>query len=123
MRISLFAIPLLLALPLPLHSEVETRMPSMTAVDPAVGKTGDVLTVQGANIGEESVAALFLTDGKDDFKVVIVAQTPTSIKFRIPADIKAGRFALMILTTGKDPKLIEEPVKVVVEPAVSGSAS
>jgi hypothetical protein len=37
MRISSLAIPLLLALPLPLHSEPESRMPVMTAVDPVAG--------------------------------------------------------------------------------------
>ena len=40
---------------------------------------------------------------------------PTSIKFKIPAAAKAGRFSLMILTGGKDPKYIEQPVKVTVE--------
>ena len=42
-------------------------------------------------------------------------QTATSIKFKIPAKAPAGRFALMLLTTGKEPKLIEQPVKLTVE--------
>ena len=36
-------------------------------------------------------------------------------KFKIPAAAKAGRFSLMILTGGKDPKYIEQPVKVTIE--------
>lgn len=119
MRISLLLISLLLALPLPLHPEIEARMPTMTGVDPVAGTSGDVLTVQGTNLGEDNVAAVFLTDGKDDFKAVIVAQTATSIKFKIPPEAKPGRFALMVLTKEKDPRLIEEPVKVTVEPADS----
>jgi hypothetical protein len=123
MRISLLAIPLLLALPLALHSETENQMPVMTAVDPAEGNSGDVLTAQGANLGEDIVAAVFLTDGKTDFKTVIVEQTATSIKFKIPAKAKPGRFALMVLTKGKTSTLIEEPVKVNVEPPASRPAS
>jgi hypothetical protein len=47
--------------------------------------------------------------------VDITDQAETAIKFKIPAKTKAGRFALMLLTTGKDPKLIEQPVKVTVD--------
>ena len=47
--------------------------------------------------------------------VDVTEQTPTSIKFKIPAKATAGRFALMLLTTGKEPKLIEQPVKLTVE--------
>lgn len=87
----------------------------MNAVEPASGRIGDVLTVQGASLGQDAVAALYLTDGQTDTKVIITEQTATSIKFRIPPQAKAGRFALMVLTTGKSAKLIEEPVKVTVE--------
>jgi len=34
---------------------------------------------------------------------------------KIPATTKPGRLALMVLTTGKVPKLIEQPVKVTIE--------
>jgi len=71
--------------------------------------------VQGVNLGLENVAALYLTDGKADTKVVIAEQTVTSIKFQIPPEAKVGRFALMVLTKGKDSKFIEEPVKITVE--------
>ena len=121
MKISLLAIPLVLGFSLPLHSETDGRVPIMTAVDPAAGTSGDVLTVQGTNLGDEERAAVFLTDGKNDFKVVIVAQTATWIQFKIPAEATAGRFSLMVLTKGKDSRL--EPVKVTVEPAASRPAS
>jgi len=45
----------------------------------------------------------------------VTEQTATSLKFKIPAGAKTGRFSLMILTGGKDPKYIEQPVKVTVE--------
>ncbi|HZT33629.1 MAG TPA: IPT/TIG domain-containing protein [Bryobacteraceae bacterium] len=90
-------------------------MPRMTTVDPGNGKIGDVITVAGENLQKEQVAKVYLTDGKNDVIVDITEQTPTAIKFRIPAKATPGRFALMLLTTGKDPKLIEQPVKVTVE--------
>ncbi len=99
---------------LPASLWAQAAMPRMTSVDPAYGKTGDVLTVTGENLEKTHVAELFLTDGKNDLKVPITEQAATSLKFRIPPNVKPGRFALMILTAGKDPKYIEQPVKVTV---------
>jgi uncharacterized protein YqfA (UPF0365 family) len=88
----------------------------MNTVDPGSGKAGDEITVAGENLEKAQVAKLYLTDGKNDVLVdLITEQTPTSIKFKIPAKATAGRFALMLLTTGKEPKLIEQPVKLTVE--------
>ena len=115
MRISLLSIPLLLAFALPPILQPQAGMPLISSVEPASGNVGDVLSIQGSNLGQDDVAALYLTDGKTDCKVLIVEQTSTSIRFKIPPDAKRGRFALMVLTKGADPKLIEQPVKVVVE--------
>ena len=92
----------------------QTVMPRMVSTEPANGKVGDVIAVTGENLAKEVVAKLYLTDGKDDHEVQITEQTATAIKFKIPAKAK-GRLALMILTAGKDAKLIEQPVKVTVE--------
>ena len=93
----------------------------MNSVEPDSGKVGDVLVAQGANFDRENVAALYLTDGKTDIKVAIIEQSATSIQFRIPPEAKPGRFALMVLTKGKDPKPVEEQVKVTIEPATASS--
>jgi hypothetical protein len=106
----------LLTLSLPTALPAESAMPQMTNVEPGSGISGDVLAVSGEKLDQNNVAAVYLTDGEFDIKLVITEQTATSIKFRIPAEAKPGRFALMVLTTGKDQKLIEEPVKVTVEP-------
>jgi hypothetical protein len=113
----------LLALFLPIALPGESAMPQMTSVEPGSGVRGDVLAVTGEKLDQNNVAVVYLTDGKNDVKVVITEQTATSIKFRIPAEAKPGRFALMVLTTGKDPKLIEEPVKVTVEEPPARPAS
>jgi hypothetical protein len=46
---------------------------------------------------------------------LIIDETGTSITFKIPAEVKPGRLALMVRTTGDRPKLIEGPVKVVID--------
>ncbi len=95
----------------------------MSSVEPTSGKAGDVLVVRGANLGADRVAAVYLTDGKLDFKVAVIEQTPTAIRFRIPPDAKPGRLALMVLTREASPKLVEEPVKITVEPETTSAAN
>jgi len=87
----------------------------MTTVDPDNGKAGDEITVAGENLEKAQVAKVYLTDGKNDTPLDLTEQTATSIKFKIPAKAAAGRFSLMLLTTGKDPKLLEQPVKLTIE--------
>src|SRR3989442_2564552 len=93
----------------------QQAMPRMPTVEPGNGKAGDVLTVAGENLDKSAVVKLYLTDGKNDLEVQMTEQAATSIKFKIPDKAKAGRFSLMILTGGKDPKYIEQPVRVTVE--------
>lgn len=93
----------------------QATLPQMQSVDPASAKAGDIVTVTGENLDQSIVAALYLTNGKEDFKAEITQQTSTSITFKIPSIVKTGRLALMVLTKGKEPKLIEEPVKVLIE--------
>jgi hypothetical protein len=92
----------------------QTTLPRMTSVEPAAGKAGDIIAIAGENLGKDQVAKVYLTDGTNDIEVSMTEQAATSIKFKIPAKAK-GRLALMILTAGKDSKLIEQPVKVNIE--------
>ena len=87
----------------------------MNSVDPATAKPGAEVTVSGENLDKNAVTEVYLTDGKDDIKLTIVQQSATSVKLRLPSTVKSGRFSLMLLTTGADPKLIEQPVKLTVE--------
>src|SRR5688572_12561330 len=111
MRISFFVALLAAALVV----FAQQPMPRMTSVEPPSGKSGAVVTVAGENLEKNQVAKVFLTDGKNDTLVEITEQSATALKFKIPDKAGAGRFALMLLTVGKDPKLIEQPVKVTVE--------
>jgi energy-converting hydrogenase Eha subunit A len=93
----------------------QPAMPRMIAVDPPNGKKGDVITVTGENLQKDVVSKVYLTDGKNDIILEVTEQTGTAIKFKIPVKA-AGRLALMILTTGKDAKYIEQPVKLTIDP-------
>lgn len=123
MRKSVIGASLLLALAICVPLCAQSDTPRLTAVEPGSGTHGDVLTATGDNLDQNCVAALYLTDGKTDWKVVITEQATKSIKFKIPPEAKAGRFALMVLTPGKNPKLIEEPVKVTIEAPATPSTT
>lgn len=92
----------------------QQAMPRMTSVDPMSGKKGDVIAITGENLQKELVSKVFLTDGKNDIQVEVTEQSTTSIKFKIPAKA-TGRLTLMVLTTGKDAKYIEQPVKLTID--------
>jgi hypothetical protein len=108
----LLALVMFLGVPLCLAADT---MPQMRVVEPTVAEHGDLVKVTGENLDRANVAALYLTDGKNDTRVVVVEQSPTEIVFKVPTDVACGRRALMVLTTGSTPKLIEEPVKVTIE--------
>lgn len=106
-----FVVPLLVAASIAAYGQA---MPRMSTVEPTSGKKGDVVAITGENLDKDNVAKVFLTDGKNDTPVEVTEQTATSIKFKIPT-AKPGRLALMVLTAGKEPKYIEQPVKVTIE--------
>jgi hypothetical protein len=96
------------------QARAQDTVPRFATVEPANGKVGDLLMVTGENIGKDLIAEVYLTDGKNDIKVAVTEQSATQIKFKIPT-AKIGRYRLMVLTKGKEPKLIEQPVRVEVE--------
>ena len=115
----LLALVLLTATVIPLPANAQASFPRLMSVAPDTGSAGDELTVEGENLDRATVKELYLTDGQTDWKTEIVEQSATSIRFKIPGNAKVGRFNLMVLTGGKEPRLIEQPVKVNVEAATS----
>jgi hypothetical protein len=90
--------------------------PLMKEVQPDSAKAGDEVTVSGTNLEKANVAAVYLTQGEKTIKVKVTSQTDTEVKFTIPQDLKAGRFGIMVLTSGGDnAREIDEPVLVSVE--------
>jgi hypothetical protein len=87
----------------------------LTGVEPGSAKIGDTATASGENIDKSKVAKLYLTDGKVDIVVAMMEQTDTAIKFKVPANVKPGRYALMIETKGSEARMLEQPVKITIE--------
>ena len=87
--------------------------PRLSAVEPEAGKVGDVASAKGENLDKTKVGELYLTDGKNDVKTAITAQSDTEIKFKVPV-IKAGRYRLLVVTANKT-SMIEQPVVFTVE--------
>lgn len=91
-------------------------IPRFMSVEPASGKVGTDIVITGENIGKANVAELYFTDGTTDIKTPMIEQTDTTIKCKIPPKVTGGvRYKLMLLTRGKEPKLIEQPVRVEID--------
>jgi hypothetical protein len=87
--------------------------PRCTAVDPDTAKTGDTVNVTCENVNKTTVADLYLTDGKDDTKIVVMDHTQDKIKFQVPR-MKPGRYHIAFLTANKA-SMVEQPVVLNVE--------
>jgi len=69
--------------------------PKVTAVDPATGKVNESVTISGESLGKDSVAAVFLSDDKLDYKGTIVSQAADKIVMKIP-EVKPGAYNVSI---------------------------
>ncbi|HTC62619.1 MAG TPA: IPT/TIG domain-containing protein [Candidatus Saccharimonadales bacterium] len=90
---------------------VAQNSPQVTGVDPALGKVNDTVTVNGSNVGKESVSAVYLSDDKNDYKSTIVEQTSDKITMKVP-QVKAGSYNISLQVGDK---LFIKPVKFKVE--------
>ena len=89
--------------------------PVMQTVDPGGGKPGDVISVTGKYLGKEHVSEVYLTLGETDLKVTLTEHNDESLKFKIPAEAKPGKYSLTVLTVRTTPNLIEQPVSLRVQ--------
>ena len=88
--------------------------PRLSAVTPEAGKPGAEFSTAGENLTKDFVKELYLTNGKDDIKLRVIAQKVDAIQFQVPATVKPGRYSLMILSAdGK--QFLEQPVKLTLE--------
>ena len=69
--------------------------PKVNMVDPLTGKVNDSVTLTGQNLGKESVAGVFLSDDKDDFKATLVDQESAKIVLKVP-QVKSGPYNISI---------------------------
>lgn len=112
-----FAVPTIALTGLLLFSATGTaESTQITTVDPLTAKVGDAVSAKGQGLGATNVDELYLTNDVEDVKVEMIEQTDKLIRFKVPAGVKPGRWAPMIhLKSGSGPKLLEQPVKIMVE--------
>jgi hypothetical protein len=51
---------------------------------------------QGEGVDKAAVDTVYLTDGANHFKCEVIEHTATGITFKVPANMKAGRWVLMV---------------------------
>ena len=89
----------------------------MQQVLPVQARPNGEVVIMGHGLDANHVLEVHLIDGANDYKVAIVQQCDTAIRFRVPAKIAAGdmRIAIMIphfLTVVEQPLFLRilEPV-------------
>jgi hypothetical protein len=85
--------------------------PKITGVDPGMGKVNDNVTVSGNNLEKTSVAAIFLSDDKTDYKATIVEQAADKIVMKVP-QVKPGSYNVSIQVGNG---ILIEPVRFTVQ--------
>ena len=88
---------------------------SLSVVKSIAGKTlkrGDIV---GDNLDKERVAEVYVSDGKENIAVKIVEQAEKKLVVKLPATLKPGRYAFVVMLPEVPPMFIEEPVKVTIE--------
>jgi hypothetical protein len=83
----------------------------VASVDPASGKVNDSVTATGSMLAKTTVAGVFLSDDKNDYKATIVSQDADKIVFKVP-QVKAGDYNVSIQVGAN---LLIQPVKFVVQ--------
>jgi hypothetical protein len=89
--------------------------PQMTDISQKAAKPGEIITVSGQGLNSKNIDEIYLTDHKFDMRVKVLEQTQTTVKFRVPPFAKPGRTQLLFLTRGDEPKLLEQPVYLLIE--------
>lgn len=89
--------------------------PQMDTLSAHSAKPGDVVEITGVGLSDRRIDEVYLTDHKFDMRVKLVEQNDTVIKFRIPPFAKPGRMQILALTKGDDPKLLEQPLYILIE--------
>lgn len=89
--------------------------PQMTEISQKAAKPGEIITVSGLGLSTKNVDEVYLTDHKFDMRVKVLEQNDKAVKFRVPPFAKPGRMQLLFLSKGDQPKLLEQPVYLLIE--------
>jgi len=113
--LALGAIALFALAAFPVRGDNDPQTPYIYAVNPESAKPGSAITVDGSYLGKSTVSEIYLTHGRTDVKLAITSQKTSQIVAKLPANLEPGRYRLMVLTVGHEPRFIEQPVQLTVE--------
>jgi hypothetical protein len=85
--------------------------PKVIGVTPSSGKVSDSVTITGEGLGKGSVAAVFLSDDKSDYKAAILDQAAEKIVMKVP-EVKPGGYNVSIQVGNG---ILIEPVRFTVQ--------
>jgi hypothetical protein len=91
----------------------DTPVAVVEQVIPDEAMPGEVVTVRGYGLDVTNVRQVYLLWGKSEFKVQILKQSSTAIRFRVPVDMPPGPMRLAVMVAGR-PELVEQPVMLTV---------
>jgi hypothetical protein len=97
--------------------------PQPSAISVKTAKPGDVFNITGVGLGTNKVDEIYLTDHKFDMRVKVLEQQDGKIIVRVPPFAKPGRVQILMLTKGEEPKLLEQPLYLLIEDSTTEIAS
>ena len=88
--------------------------PLMRTVEPLPIKAGEVVTIKGDHLSKDLISAVYVSEGGKDRQVTLLTQTEEAVSFKVPAELKAGSYKVIVLLNSVEPLLVEEPVRLIV---------
>ncbi len=85
----------------------------MEQIAPEAAMPGEVVAATGFGLDESNVRGVYLICGKTEYRVGILEQTNTELRFRVPANVPPGTVRLAAMLTGRA-ELMEQPVVLMV---------
>jgi IPT/TIG domain len=81
----------------------------MEQIAPEAAMPGETVTVTGYGLDASNVRQVYLVFGKIEYRVGILEQTSTVLRFTVPADAPTGTMRVAATLTGRA-ELMEQPV-------------
>lgn len=100
---------------IPSFASASSDAPEMNSLSAKTAKPGDTLVISGINLSDSRIDEVYLTDHKFDMKMKVLEQKDNVIKVRVPPFAKPGRMQILCLTKGDEPKLLEQPLYVLIK--------
>jgi len=89
--------------------------PRIDRVEPGAARAGGLVTIYGQSLDRSAVADVLLSDGDCVALTRILDQSATRIRVRLPRMLEPGKYSILLVTRGREPKFIDQGFTVKVE--------